>query len=999
VLKNLFKEGLKKMICNKKKFIQKIGLYVIFFLIMFVFMFSFVCPAFGFERVLMSDDLALSGQKGWVYYNGGDAPEGAYMGSLAEGINSLNGIIFIGETLQPGQYYISLKVINYAESGNISVSIDDSKASVIPDNRDFNRYWTLPETITVLSPADRLNIKLIKTLEVGTLQKYLLIGVYISSVPNQIVDRYDRIVNLTYPVDQDNSTAKKGNIIENSSFEVGIGHGWGLGAMERDFSIKSAWDNSVSYHGQASLRVAPTREVITKVYRLNPNKKYTFSAWVKTTYPAGLELRIKSTFGGIEGYSPPTDTSKSFSIDTNWRRVSLTEYLPEYPTSDYQFIILVHGATGNFTWIDAVQVEEGDLSEYMPKKPLEVGIHTNHSSNIFFEDEAVTLSGLVYNENDTNASATISYEVYDYFNLRVKKGSYNVNALAKTLTEQKIDLSTGKRGIFRVLLWLVGENGTEEEFVYAVLPRNSSLGLDEKSIIGIHTNFTNFQLSSLKKAGINWVRVLSPAIYFRWKNVEPDPGHIIWYDEEIQRALSNDIAVLGTIGTNNYWPEWADQNGLPDLDAWESFVERLVSHYKDSVKYWEIWNEPIHYFTTQFYAKMLKRASVAIRRADPQAKIIGMGGVYSIDWVLDVIGYLGPDWTSYMDFISTHLYPPSSDPRSGAHGEAAKSFRDKIIDNYDMPVWNTETGVWDLGFYRGSNSNFIEFGGMIYPHANGDRYYKGSVYESERVAYNFLHSIGNGLSGYFYYDGRQMANPSYFVTHMTLLEYDESIRSKGIAYFILAHFFDHSKGLGNISPNTETYAYLFDKDGKPTVGLWAKDQTPKSITLSTTQFKVYDMMGNEIPIPGATIDYSRTPVYVVGQGISVDALRAAFQTGVVSTRKDNLAPNISVDFAPRGPIEGRSLRLRWIAIDDTSIPSKSEPDAILYSYKLDGYSSNWSDWSANTYLEYSNVPNGSYTFFVKAKDEQGNVSTTESREVIITGGEVLSPPPNFRVIE
>ena len=944
---------------------------------------------------IMSGDLSLNVQSGWNYYDGGDAPEGAYMGWLRSGVTSRDGTIILRETLQPGRYYVSLKVIDYAESGSIRVSCGGGMVTMQPDNRDFNRYWTITGTIDVTSATNSMKITLLKTLPIDNVQKYLMIGVYITSVPDQIVDRYDRIINLAYPTEMDDSPAVKGNIVENSSFEVGTGHGWGLNLTYRDFSVKSLWDNTVSYHGKASLKVAPSREVISKVYRLKPNRKYTLSAWVKTTYPTGLDLIIENAFEPLDGYPPPTVLSKSFPIDTDWQRVSLTGYLLDYPTSDYRIKIFVHGATGNYTWIDAIQLEEGALSDYDTKRPLEIGLQDDRVSNIFFEDETISMNLMAYNNSAQEISSTVQYDIYDFMNRTVGQGAVNVTAPPENVSVSSLNLSTGKRGIFRVVLSVNNIDGTEEEVVYSVLPRPSNMGPDENSLIGIHSNYTDFQLEALQKMGIKWTRAMSPGAFFRWSIIEPNEGKFVWYDEEIQNAAAHGITVMGTIGTNNYWPQWADNGGLPDLAKWENFVEQIVNHYKDRVKYWEIWNEPIFNFTTEFYAQLLQRAASAIRRADPQAKIIGMGGVHSKDWILEVIGYLGADWTSYMDYISTHLYPPNSDPKSGNHGEAAADFKNSIVDPYSMPVWNTETGVWDQGFYKGSNSNFTDFGGTILPHTNGERYYRGTAYESERVVYNFLHSIGNGLSRYFYYDARQYASPAYLRSHPTLMEYDDTIRSKGVAYSILAHFFDHSQGLGNISPDLNTYAYLFDRGGTPLVALWAKDQTNKSISLSISGFNVYDMMGNKIDISGSTITFNRTPVYVEGQGISVDALKAAFQAGTISNRTDSLPPSLSIDTAPTGLIKDNSLRLRWIAIDDTSIPSNSNPDAIFYSYKLEGYDAAWSDWTAKTYLEYSTIPNGTYTFSVKAKDVQGNISPVVSREIIL---QTVSAPKNLTII-
>lgn len=49
--------------------------------------------------------------------------------------------------------------------------------------------------------------------------------------------------------------------------------------------------------------------------------------------------------------------------------------------------------------------------------------------------------------------------------------------------------------------------------------------------------------------------------------------------------------------------------------------------------------------------------------------------------------------------------------------------------------------------------------------------------------------------------------------------------------------------------------------------------------------------------------------------------------------------------------------------------------AVQYSYKLNGFDKDWSGWSGKTEKDYTNLPYGSYSFEVKAKDNLGNESS------------------------
>lgn len=62
------------------------------------------------------------------------------------------------------------------------------------------------------------------------------------------------------------------------------------------------------------------------------------------------------------------------------------------------------------------------------------------------------------------------------------------------------------------------------------------------------------------------------------------------------------------------------------------------------------------------------------------------------------------------------------------------------------------------------------------------------------------------------------------------------------------------------------------------------------------------------------------------------------------------------------------------------------PDRNTYQYKLEGYDQEWSDWSSETYKEYTNLREGAYTFMVRSR----NVYTIEGQIDIIPF--IIRPP-------
>jgi len=75
------------------------------------------------------------------------------------------------------------------------------------------------------------------------------------------------------------------------------------------------------------------------------------------------------------------------------------------------------------------------------------------------------------------------------------------------------------------------------------------------------------------------------------------------------------------------------------------------------------------------------------------------------------------------------------------------------------------------------------------------------------------------------------------------------------------------------------------------------------------------------------------------------------------------------DLRPTFTYRNNSLKFEF------SAPFYEFSDKTLFSYKLDGNNSKWSQWTKETFQEYTNLHEGNYTFIVKAK----NIYGTESK--------------------
>ena len=155
-------------------------------------------------------------------------------------------------------------------------------------------------------------------------------------------------------------------------------------------------------------------------------------------------------------------------------------------------------------------------------------------------------------------------------------------------------------------------------------------------------------LRRLADAGFGWVRQR-----ISWGRIEPRPGAYQWtWSDEILADIAG--AGLVPVVLLDGSPPWArDSVDRPQEDrnqashsarpashllqfappaatqTYAAFVSAFADRYKDSVRYYQIWNEPNiapnwgnRHIDPVGYARLLKAAAIAVRAADPDAVIL-----------------------------------------------------------------------------------------------------------------------------------------------------------------------------------------------------------------------------------------------------------------------------------------------------------------------------------------------------------------------------------------
>jgi hypothetical protein len=131
--------------------------------------------------------------------------------------------------------------------------------------------------------------------------------------------------------------------------------------------------------------------------------------------------------------------------------------------------------------------------------------------------------------------------------------------------------------------------------------------------------------------GFKWIRIQSLTDFWAEDGDNQDQsGHKIFtletippeVDATISEYINNEVnIVLGLWMGSGLAPYDTTFNSQAEVDQYIDYVRFVVSHFKDRVQYYEIWNE-LGVMSINNYANLSRKVVPVIRQEDPQAKII-----------------------------------------------------------------------------------------------------------------------------------------------------------------------------------------------------------------------------------------------------------------------------------------------------------------------------------------------------------------------------------------
>ncbi len=265
---------------------------------------------------------------------------------------------------------------------------------------------------------------------------------------------------------------------------------------------------------------------------------------------------------------------------------------------------------------------------------------------------------------------------------------------------------------------------------------------------------------------------------FRFDLIEPQKGTFVWDDPDalVAEAETRGVRLLGSMLYGTLWsnPEAKDIYWPPDPDDFAEYAQATADRYKGKLVGWEIWNEPNGGFRfwkpdlsgdPVAYGTLLAKASEAIHGADPQAKVLLAGTVFTPQLVDGAMEWLGqayaarPDLAQSFDVAGIHTYmayPPRVPPEA--------------FDDTDPPLEaKIQMHAWLLEQHGGGDKEMwiTEIGWPV----------AGDVGEAEQASYTVratLLAARAGAGGIFWYTLRDGPSPEKWPPEdaFGLLRYD-----------------------------------------------------------------------------------------------------------------------------------------------------------------------------------------------------------------------------------
>lgn len=812
----------------------------------------------------------------------------------------------LDETLPPGKYAVWLRVACWNDSDDsVEVDLNGTKTVFFWNIKKLVRgYRWMKKIVETKKAGNTLTLKALTAnmKNFGETPrppcKFMIVdAVYIGPASEKLEIVSERFYDELVPPLAENASTQKskstdaasppaqkeGNLIENGSFEAGVGHGWA--SLAPYGPLNTAYlDKSSHRFGEYSLRSVDPKDprktlspFCTKLYKIQRQGDYVLSAWFKGTPKKRITLSL-NTYHRKE-VAPILKKTITFDSD-EWRCVHVSGKLEP---DDY--FVKIEG-NGLFM-VDGVQLEKGSVpTTYKPFSPVEAGLASDVPGRVFFNNENNTVDLLVAcHDENIKDPVRIDCVVDDLWGNEVLSKTFEIQPARHT--EKPIDIFPEKTGIFCARLSVEGIPFTRDEFVFSIIPPPKTMSFDPKSWFGAMPEFKPYVLAALQRIGVKWAQNIRE-FSGRWCQDEREKGKIVFNDERLMLPEKYGMEVVFLLHPcYDRLPKWVEptpENARypKDMEPWKNYVRKMAEHYKDRIKYWEFSDDIHHWWNWREHADFLKTTYDVIKSVDPKNVVIG--------W-----RYYKPGAPNYAESMKATV--PYSDIIYGGD-RSTEIETDKAVHNY---LFSSSYSMYDDQSKRAPDEKEKSARDRRLSATNNIG--KFADYAAKTGKVDCLQLYMPRIPGAWPYAINEKMSKSTF-------EYDGALNIGMITYAILNHLLPVADCVGEVRLKSPLKGCVFDQHPGTMALVWAEGGEKTKMGLSDPKGKLsfYDAMGNEVTpmIEGDMkfVTLRDTPVYVsspsaapkdLSDKLKTASVRREFEINrYVSVSDDSLSFNVVV---------------------------------------------------------------------------------------------------------
>lgn len=678
------------------------------------------------------------------------------------------------------------------------------------------------------------------------------------------------------------------NLVGNPSFESGM-YGW---RITREGNGRRLWhvESGDGAHGRAFLRASQpdARSLISYPFRIAPGKTHTVSASMRAPEPCSGLLQLRLTGRGRGG--PRAVEAGPMNIGRDWQRFSATFSVPDDCPTDVAYVG-VGTRDDAIVDIDAVSVVAGEQTEYTQTEAQSIGLDAALPPHrTYMLNGGAWLPVKVTNTGEEDRDLTLACTVTDWLGQEVTRQRVRLGRVpAGQAAQAQVEVPDGQVGWF-VAHFTVRQDRRaikRAERIFNVIEPMQGVGGIMDSPLGMNTHMEreptehlNDNLKVLSLCGVKWIRG-----WWGWGMAEKEPGRFDWteYDRQLGAVHRAGMEIMPIL--LRYYPqyeqEWAGeldriQQPPRDMDQWASFVRTTADHYRGRVKVWEVWNEANYTMEPDYYAGLVKVTYDQIKAVDPEAVVVGFGGV-APDYIRRTFE---AGSAKYMDVIAVHSYSQLGRPFERMANLAAAVNGHVREFGSTGRVWHTEQGTQSDGAgYRASQQTEEQC--------------------AVNLAQGYLSALSTGAEKFFWFSAQTTPTYGHAVFYEDYVPRPRLVALNGLARVLKGRRVTGRTELGN----GKVACVLMDGEAGAAAALWDLGETMTVRLTEGSRATWADMLGNpiETETPAGPIELRLgRPVYVLTDTPGEEQLSRMLRQADVSLR----APvDVSAVRNPDGELE------------------------------------------------------------------------------------------------